>query len=288
MLIELKTEKLSIEEVFKVAFERNEAPTAIFNLDTTIAMANDAFCKISGFTREEVVGMSWRQQLPLDEQIRLEEYNRLRRIDPDNAPAKYEFSFYNKQGRLKHGWLSVSLLLNHDLLVVSLIDMTEKKKNDILLAKQSAELKDLIATRDKDITLTISQLASNKENNKKLLSKLENLKVLAEKNDKSLLLELNSLIEKLSTQQPTDSWEKINKRFQISYPEFIKNILKVHPNLTPAEIKLCALLRLNLDTKEIASIINISHDSIRTSRTRLRKKINLKANNKLVSYLMRF
>ena len=62
---------LNIEDVFRIAFENNAAATAIFNLDTTIAMVNDAFCKISGYTREDIVGMSWVKQLPTNELVRL-------------------------------------------------------------------------------------------------------------------------------------------------------------------------------------------------------------------------
>jgi PAS domain S-box-containing protein len=240
MYNKLKPKNIKFEEFFRIAFEQNVTPTAIFNLDTTIAMVNDAYCKLSGYTREEVVGMSWTQQLPPDELVRLQEYNRKRLIDPASVPDKYEFAFYTKQGEVKYGYMSVSTLLNLELLVMSFVDITEKKQIELQLAKQTEELKKLISVRNKDITLLLTQLAGKNENYNLLLLKLENLKKLTAKDDKKLLREIESLSEEISKQQQADSWEKRNKRFHITYPEFISNILNAYPDLTPAEIKLCA------------------------------------------------
>jgi DNA-binding CsgD family transcriptional regulator len=78
------------------------------------------------------------------------------------------------------------------------------------------------------------------------------------------------------------------QRFQISYPDSLSKILKKHPALTPAEIKLCALLTLNLDTKEVAIMLNLAFNSIRIARARLRKKLQLSSEENLTAYLMTF
>ena len=62
---------------------------------------------------------------------------------------------------------------------------------------------------------------------------------------------------------------------------FYKNLEKKFPTLTKKEKRLCALLRLNLSSKEIASILGISFKSVEVNRYRLRKKMNLKKNEKL-------
>ena len=181
-----------------------------------------------------------------------------------------------------------STLLSHELLVMSFVDITENKRNELLLAKQNEDLKKLIAIRDKDLTLIVSQIVNNKAHNKWLIPKLEELKKLVKSDALTLLTALQNIINKISKQQQINLLKNVNKHFQISYPEFLSDIVKQHPNLTPAEIKLCALLRLNLDTKGIASILNLSYHSIRTFRYRLRKKLNLKTDDNLVMYLMQF
>ena len=279
---------LNIEDVFRIAFKNNAAATAIFNLDTTIAMVNDTFCKISGYTREDIIGMSWVKQLPTNELVRLKENNHKPLINHNSLPSKYEFAFYTKQGELKYGYMLNSTLLSHELLVMSFVDITENKRNELLLAKQNEDLKKLIAIRDKDLTLIVSQIVNNKAHNKWLIPKLEELKKLVKSDALTLLTALQNIINKISKQQQINLLKNVNKHFQISYPEFLSDIVKQHPNLTPAEIKLCALLRLNLDTKGIASILNLSYHSIRTFRYRLRKKLNLKTDDNLVMYLMQF
>ena len=281
-------ENKSLEEVFKVSFEKNAAPTAIFNLDTTIAMVNDAYCEMSGYSREEVVGMSWTKQIPPGELERLKEYNAIRLANPESAPTKYEFAFYAKNGEIKYGYTTIATLLEHGFLIMSFIDITTEKQIANDLARKSQEMQMLIETRNKDIALSVSQLIANKENNNWLLSKIEELKGIAKLDNQSLLPIIQQIEENIAPKVELDTWEKVQQRFQISYPDSLSKILKRHPSLTPAEIKLCALLSLNLDTKEIASMQNLTFNSIRIARARLRKKLQLSPEDNLTAYLMTF
>ncbi|MEM9144277.1 MAG: LuxR C-terminal-related transcriptional regulator, partial [Bacteroidota bacterium] len=63
-------------------------------------------------------------------------------------------------------------------------------------------------------------------------------------------------------------------------------IKTLHPSLTPNDLKLCAYLRLNLASKEIAGLLNISPRSVEIKRYRLRKKLNLSQGDKLVDYIL--
>jgi phosphate/sulfate permease/DNA-binding CsgD family transcriptional regulator len=66
---------------------------------------------------------------------------------------------------------------------------------------------------------------------------------------------------------------------------FYQNLEKKYPNLTEKEKRLCALLRLNLSSKELASILGISFKSVEVNRYRLRKKMNLKKQEKLTAII---
>nr|NQU91355.1 hypothetical protein [Bacteroidota bacterium] len=57
------------------------------------------------------------------------------------------------------------------------------------------------------------------------------------------------------------------------------------PNLTQNELKLCSYLRMNLSTKEIAQMLNISLESVTTKRYRLRKKLQLENEENLVEFI---
>lgn len=65
-------------------------------------------------------------------------------------------------------------------------------------------------------------------------------------------------------------------------------MLNKHPNLTQNELKLCAYLRINLSSKEIAQMLNISPESLITKRYRLRKKLDLDTEDNLVKFLSNF
>lgn len=84
-----------------------------------------------------------------------------------------------------------------------------------------------------------------------------------------------------------DDWELFKEAFNNADRKFLKKLNKAHPNLTPNEIRLCSYLRLNLSSKEIAGLFNISPRSIEIKRYRLRKKLNLVHDENLVSYILK-
>lgn len=75
-------------------------------------------------------------------------------------------------------------------------------------------------------------------------------------------------------------------RITSSNEDFFKILLMYYPDLKPVELKLCAFLRLNLSTKEIAEVLNKSIRTIETIRYSLRKKLGLKASDNLISHLI--
>lgn len=83
-----------------------------------------------------------------------------------------------------------------------------------------------------------------------------------------------------------DDWEKFSFHFDQVYNDFIKRISMMHPKLTPNDLKLCAYLKMNLKTKEIAPLLNISPRGVEISRYRLRKKLNLSKETNLNKYMM--
>jgi len=83
-----------------------------------------------------------------------------------------------------------------------------------------------------------------------------------------------------------DDWQEFESIFQQVHEDFFEHLRKDYPNLTSAEIRLCAMLRLNLNSKDIATIMGISQDSLRISRYRLRKKLGVDKGGNLYSFIM--
>ena len=81
-------------------------------------------------------------------------------------------------------------------------------------------------------------------------------------------------------------WDEFKLYFEGVHKDFFSKLKKENPELSAGELRLCALIRLNLNLKEAATLLNISPDSVKTARHRLRKKLNLSEDNNLSDYLM--
>ena len=91
---------------------------------------------------------------------------------------------------------------------------------------------------------------------------------------------------KLSTRQQT--WTDFSSKFNNVHPNFTVNLLNAFPDLTSEELRLCILLRLNLNTKEIAALTFRNPQSIDIGRYRLRKKLKLPKSESLHGFLSQF
>ena len=84
------------------------------------------------------------------------------------------------------------------------------------------------------------------------------------------------------------NWEQFEIYFDQVHKNFLRNLRESYPELTPKDQKLCAYLRMNLTTKEIAPLMNISVRGVEISRYRLRKKLQLDTDTNLTDFIMRF
>lgn len=100
--------------------------------------------------------------------------------------------------------------------------------------------------------------------------------------------EYKKIIKMLGENTIGQSWEEFALHFDRVHNNFLVRIKNHHPNLTPTELKLCAYLRLNLTSKEISKIMNITTKSVELARYRLRKKLEIPSEMGLFSFLSRY
>jgi len=98
---------------------------------------------------------------------------------------------------------------------------------------------------------------------------------------------ITNIIYELENQTKQNIWNEFDKIFKNIHSGFYDKLLEVCPDLTATEIKIAALLKLNLTTKEIAAITFKSEGGIKTTRYRLRKKLSLTSDENLVPFLMK-
>ncbi len=81
-------------------------------------------------------------------------------------------------------------------------------------------------------------------------------------------------------------WNNFKLYFENVHREFFIRLNQDFPDLTPNELKLAALIRLNLNIKESALILGISPESVKTARYRLRKKLNLEQETSILNFFL--
>ncbi len=101
------------------------------------------------------------------------------------------------------------------------------------------------------------------------------------------IAELKKMIKSLSEDDNIDKeWENFTKHFDRVHSDFVVKLKEKHPAISGNELKLCAYLRMNLSTKEIAQLMNISVRGVEISRYRLRKKLGITSETNLFNYLI--
>ena len=85
-----------------------------------------------------------------------------------------------------------------------------------------------------------------------------------------------------------DDWSNFTIHFDAAHQDFLKRLKVNYPKLTPKDQKLCAYLRMNLTTKDIAPLLKISVRGVEISRYRLRKKLSLDKETNLNAFMMEF
>lgn len=100
---------------------------------------------------------------------------------------------------------------------------------------------------------------------------------------KKMLLIINSKID--SNIQSDDTLKRVEEEFDLVHNNFIKKLTEKYPDLSLNEKMMCTYLKMNLSTKEIAPLLNLSTRGVETLRYRLRKKFCLERDESLTAYL---
>jgi DNA-binding CsgD family transcriptional regulator len=98
---------------------------------------------------------------------------------------------------------------------------------------------------------------------------------------------LNSLIKRIDKEIDTEKqWTVFNMHIEQVYEDLFKKLKESYPELTPRELSLCAYLRMNISSKEIATLMNISARGVEISRYRIRKKLHLDREANLTEFMI--
>jgi DNA-binding CsgD family transcriptional regulator len=99
---------------------------------------------------------------------------------------------------------------------------------------------------------------------------------------------VNEVIREIEMDSSQETWKEFELRFQNVHTSFYKKLSHDYPDLTANELRICAFLKLNMSTKDIAAITYQTTNSIKVARWRLRQKFGLEKDSNLVSFLARY
>ncbi len=152
---------------------------------------------------------------------------------------------------------------------------------------QEDKLKAEIQFKNKELASTTMHLVQKGG----LLNKLkDNLTALQNKTTQpEVKKEIRSTLRMLNQNlQIDEDWEQFANYFDQVHVDFLKRLKEEYPQLTPKDQKLCTYLKMNLSTKEIVPLMNISVRGVEVSRYRLRKKLGLDSSVNLNDFMMNF
>lgn len=161
----------------------------------------------------------------------------------------------------------------------------EKEKE--IIKMRNDKLRQEMKVKDKELANSTMQMLQKNE----ILIKLkEELKKLAlSSKDETSIHEVKHLLRKINKEIDSENqWKVFETHFESVHEEFLKRIKQEYPNLTPRELKLCAYLRMNISSKEISVLMNISTRGVEITRYRLRKKLDLNRKTNLTDFILSF
>jgi ligand-binding sensor domain-containing protein/DNA-binding CsgD family transcriptional regulator len=166
-----------------------------------------------------------------------------------------------------------------------ILELERNKKESEIVAIQNEKLEADINYQNTELAASAMHLVKKGELLTKIKTELTQVAKSIESNEAKS--EIKKLTKALQADDNMDQeWDHFAKHFDKVHSDFLIQLKAKHPTITPNELKLSAYLRMNLSTKEIAQLMNISIRGVEISRYRLRKKLGIITEISLFDYLI--
>jgi DNA-binding CsgD family transcriptional regulator len=156
--------------------------------------------------------------------------------------------------------------------------LTSLENEQEIMRLKNEQLKNEVESKNRELTISTMSIIKKNE----ILNSIKKELILEHSED--VYSQVIKTIDKNINNKK--DWEFLEEAFNNADKNFLKKIKKLHPELTPNDLRFCAYLRLNLSSKEIAPLLNISVRSVEIKRYRLRKKLELPHEKSLIEYIL--
>lgn len=217
------------------------------------------------------------------------------------------FAFRIKNPWYKTWWATLLyilvIILASGLFVGNHVRRIIRKKNKLFIEQENRRLAQLekqereitrlrnekleaeLTHKSKELASATMMIINHAEFLKSMRSNIQSLIL----NGKFKCNEGNNLLSMINNNlTDEDEWNHFQDNFDLIHENFFRKLKEQYPSLTPSDLKLCTLLRLNYSSKEIGKMLNISIRGVEAARYRLRKKLALSETDNLVEFMIGF
>lgn len=164
-------------------------------------------------------------------------------------------------------------------------DLIIRRQRDELAEKEKLILREKVETQSRELAAKALEMIRVNETLGRIIDRLQQLNRQQTSHD-DMEKEISHIVREIELHTQNNTWQEFDTIFRNIHSEFYSKLLEQCPDLTAAEIKIAALLKLNLTTKEIAAITLKSEEGIKSTRYRLRKKLQFASDDHLVPFLL--
>jgi tetratricopeptide (TPR) repeat protein len=285
-----------LDTAYNTALENNQLDEASKALNKLI----EVFSELN--QNEKAIEYAWKSLAIKDSIIKIEKANWI-----EESKVKYQFELKKReydlfQKNAERRTFFVSLILSALIIIIVLLVVILRMRKKTSFLKEEKHLFEKSLTKEK--------LSKAKTRNMELEERIETInyelvsKTLLIDNKNQILDSIGSLLNEaeindgdnnqhvrqlkqhlLRDSNVEQNWEDFKVYFERVHTSFFQKIHKDYPNLTSSDLRLLAFVLLQLNAKEISQIINITPDSVRKRKQRLRNKLNLEKGDDLLNFL---
>ncbi len=206
-----------------------------------------------------------------------------------------EILLLNKSNELvkaknKSLWIGLGLLVLLGGFIVYHLVQKRKREQKILIQENKIEIEKRrviekeLEYKKRELTAKALQLARKNEFLNQLGSEVKELHSQLDVTVNKTSNRISRMIQRAT--ESSSEWEDFAKQFSSIHQSFIDTLIKRHGSLSKTDLRISSLIKMNLTSKDIASVLNISSEGIKKARYRLRKKLDLKSDVGLQEYLL--
>jgi tetratricopeptide (TPR) repeat protein len=193
------------------------------------------------------------------------------------AEIQYQFDKKNSEETIKQQRRNIAMLVILTtliiLILIAVLMITRQRQKAQVEALEKKGLSDELEFKNREIALQVMNLMKRNEFIIETSRRL--MDISPEQQPNEMKTEVIRIAKSLQDQTDKEIWDEFELRFKQVHTGFYERLLVKFPDLTPNELKMCGLLRLNLTTKEMSELTGQRREAIEMARFRLRKHLGL-------------